>query len=224
MMESDSDGGCQDLDLCRQEFLDIRSNEILRKYGGKDDNKALKEIIKVGAALYHTYDAMLPALTRVINGNSSAHLLTLYISSGVGPCDGLGRGKYNCATNEYSFADSGFHSDFQDNENNQLFHVWPYIANVGGKYSFGGVGLTVAQFRNWYHETREKGSGASWNDYFMSQAGMEIGVGIANGEIAPDELADFVFWRLGPDGPGSNGMVDSYTTKYGPLYVPSITP
>lgn len=219
MVESDSDGGCQEFHKCRQEYLTRRSTEILKSLGGKDDNKAMRDIIKTGESVFHEYKDLLPALTEIFNGTNSAHMLTIYASTGTGPCGGLGRGEYDCPTNDYSFGDTGFHPDFQDNGNNQLFHVWPYIANVGGKYSFGGVGLSVAQFANWYHE-HENNSGSSWNDYFMSQAGMEIGVAIANGEIAPNELADFVYWRLGPDGGGSNGMVDSYNIKPGPLYVP----
>jgi hypothetical protein len=196
----------------------------LKNLGGKDDSRALRDIIGVGESVFHEYGDLLPALTEIFNGNNSANMLTILVSAGAGPCEGIGRGKYDCAENEYSFGDTGFHEDFQDNGNNQLFHVWPYIANVGGAYSFGGAGLTAAQGANWFHEKIQGGDGASWNDYFMSQAGMEIGVGIVNGDIAPSELADYVYWRLGPEGPGSYGLVDYYTQTYGPLYVPSIAP
>ena len=226
MVKSDGDGGCQSSHKCRQEYLTRRSAEILKSLGGKDDNKAMRDIIKTAESVFHEYKDLLPALTEVFNGNNSAHMLTILVSAGAGPCDGLGRGTYDCPTNDYAFGDSGFHPDFWDNGNNQLFHVWPYIANVGGSYSLGGVGLTVAQGANWFHEyvtsqlSHKTDDGASWNDYFMSQAAMEIGVAIANGEVAPQELADFVYWRLGPQGPGSGGMVDLYTMTKGPLYEP----
>src|SRR6266545_165961 len=66
----------------------------LRRYGGKDDNKALREIIEVGVYLFPEYDALLPALTEIFNGNHTADMLTIYTSSGADPCGELGRGKY----------------------------------------------------------------------------------------------------------------------------------
>jgi hypothetical protein len=223
-------GGCQDYHKCRQEFLTRRSQEILKKLGGKDDAKAMRDIIKVGESLFHNYKDLLPALTQTFDGVYSADVFTLYKAYKADRCAGVGRGIIDCPTNQYTFGDSGFHEDFSDNGNNQIFHVWPYIANVGSSNSFGGAGLSVSQFGNWFHETatswlsNRTNNGASWNDYFMAQAGMEIGVHVANGEILPSELADFVYWRLGPEGPGSSGMVDSYNQNPGPLFVPSVFP
>ena len=153
--------------------------------------------------LFHEYDDLLPALTQVFNGTNSADMVTLMRGFGVDRCAGLGRGENDCPENQYVFGDSGFHEDFWDHGTNQIFHVWPYIANTGGAYSFGGAGLSIAQFGNFFHEKfaswwfKRTDFGASWNDYFLSQAGMEIGVAITNGEIAPNELADYVYRRLG---------------------------
>jgi hypothetical protein len=62
------------------------------------------------------------------------------------------------------------------------------------------------------------GWGTSWNDFVLSEAGMEIGILITNQAITPTELADVIREKIGTYGTGSNGVLQIYENQYGPLY------
>lgn len=210
--------------------LQFMGQDLVIKLTEVADNQqifpAMAQIVEVGVVLYDTYDELLPELNNVFMGFRNVSFLTLLQGGkgGYGGCAGLGRGQKDCPSNTYYFQDRGFHADFRDG-GNQVYHVWPYIANVGGKLSLGGIGLSFAQLGNYYHEiieSRQKRGGApgsSWQDYFLSEAGMEIGVLIATGDLPITNFADHLRWRLGSEGPGSYGKTDMYQTQFGPLNV-----
>jgi hypothetical protein len=146
-----------------------------------------------------------------------------------GGCDGVGRSKHDCEGNSYSFGDSGFHKDFQDGDN-QLFHLWGYIAQTYSNPAFVEFNTVIGIVGNVYHEigqsvlNKDDGWGTSWNDYALSEAGMSIGTQLSRGEIFGYGLGDYLRKRLrdkdpvtGSPGPGSGGKVDTYMKRWGPL-------
>jgi RHS repeat-associated protein len=214
-------------------YLWNRSEEILKKYGGKNDLKAMTKIIDAGSRVYGDYDTLLPALSGVFLGSDTYGPGTLWAAKGTG-CAGVGREPHDCAGASDYFSDTGFHSDFQD-EHNQLFHVWAYIANTSSPGSSNIVGLIIASFANGFHEVDQsniakigqvfgnqammgKGWGTSWQDYTLSLAGIYIGSLITDQVVTPSELAGTISSIIGSQGPGSNGLMQMYQRTYGPLY------
>ena len=210
-------GGCQDPVTCRQQWLQRRSEEILVTYGHTDDASALNQIFDAAESIYGTYDRILPALTGILNNVEESNVMTIYHASvqAKNGCAGLGRNPEECEANEKSgqyFKDTGFHKDFLDGHN-QIFHVWPYISTSAATdislfYPYNvAVGLTVSVTANLYHEIGQPGSQSTWEDYYLSERGMVLGIMAASGMIPPEHFGDVMEFAIGDGGPGSFGMV-----------------
>ena len=215
-------------------YLWDRAESILKRLGGKNDLEAMAKIVEAGARVYKDFDTLLPALSAVFLGVEASGPGTLWAAAqstrNGGGCAGVGRDPRDCSSNEVSFTDTGFHLDFRD-FHNQIFHLWGYIANTAspGDASGGLIGLEEAVLGNIVHEYVQSvianmgtgdslGWGTSWNDFVLSEAGMEIGVLITNQAITPSELAGVIRDRIGSNGLGSNGVLQVYENQYGPLY------
>ncbi len=128
----------------------------------------------------------------------------------------------NALTGRY-WEDAGFHPDFRD-LHNQPYHTWAYIRQTcrrgrpwPERLAWLVAARTVGEAGNIWHEVidsyqaewyHRRGMGNSWQDYFLGEAGREIGVLITAGVIrSPSETGDLMRRRLGPSGPGSYGLV-----------------
>lgn len=185
--------------------LFIKADQILKDYGhGPEPNpeandlEAMAKIVEKAADIYDgDWDQMLPALTGIFNGvqmSGPGTLITSALNSD--RCAGVGRSTRDCPSNQYSFGDVGFHPDFRDGDN-QLYHVWAYIAETAtpGKRPLDGFGYIIGNIANGFHEVIQAVlgidlDGTSWEDYFLSVEGMEIGMQIANGTISPYNLGN----------------------------------
>ncbi len=137
------------------------------------------------------------------------------------------------------FGDEGFHKDFAEG-GNQVLHSWQYI-NIYGNILPGGynpAGFDAAgQIGNVWHEWSESiygrihNSGSrvfgykpktfpdgNWKDFVLSEAAMDIGSSIASGENSIYELGNLIRTGFGESG-GSNGRLQAYRLKWGPLVV-----
>jgi hypothetical protein len=208
--------------------LGYQAERTLALLGGKNDLEAMARIIFAAARLYQQWDPFMQALSQIFLGTGHAGAGTLISAVAAGGCGGLGREPRDCPGNTIYFSDTGFHPDFRD-EHNQIYHVWGYIAET---YKGNIVGKGLAHIGNEVHEFAQSklqelfdglnidsdiGWGTSWQDYVLSEAGMQIGALIADEAITPAELAGVVREMLGPSGSGSNGMLDWLTQTYGPL-------
>ncbi|MBI9049672.1 MAG: RHS repeat-associated core domain-containing protein [Anaerolineaceae bacterium] len=212
--------------ISRAGSLKTVAQAIVKDLGTVNDLEGMAIIAEVGASMYKTWDKLLPELSKVFNGTSPILPETALIEGALADrCAGVGREPHDCPTNTSYFLDSGFHEDFQD-EHNQPFHVWANIAQTAYPYGNNAEftqGRALGGWANFIHDpvqswlNIEDGWGTSWEDYFLSEAGWEIGELITDQTIQPDELADTLRSQLGPDGPGSNGFVPLYNRKYGPL-------
>jgi hypothetical protein len=116
------------------------------------------------------------------------------------------------------FGGTGFHEDFTES-GNQVFHFWPYLANSVK----GLLGVGEAFAANAYHEVyeglipqkSENGTGydvqhnGSSADYALSSVAIGIGLRVQLGTLSIDELPKYLRIRLGPEGPGSHGFVQT---------------
>jgi RHS repeat-associated protein len=212
--------------ISRGGSLQTVAQAIVKDLGTVNDLEAMAIIVEVGASMYKTWNNLLPELSKVFNGTSPSLPVTSLIEGAFADkCAGIGREPHDCPTNTSYFLDSGFHMDFQD-KHNQPFHVWANISQTSslkGNRSDYIQGRTLGWWGNVIHDPVQSllnidgGWGTSWEDVFLSEAGWEIGELITNQTIQPDELANTLRDRLGPNGPGSNGLVPYYYQKYGPL-------
>jgi len=121
-------------------------------------------------------------------------------------CNGWGRDPLDCNANydrssgtsrRYWLQDTGFHSDYRD-YHNQVFHFWASVAAVGeytdelGTFlsaSITYVGLQV------FHEGIEAAlehQGATWQDYALTEMGLNLGQRIASGRITPLQAGNWM--------------------------------
>jgi hypothetical protein len=120
-------------------------------------------------------------------------------------CNGIGRDPHDCSANQSRphFQDRGFHPDFQDSHN-QPYHAWGFVAqSVDFGYSpvswnpayksSTHSGVMIGHLGNITHELAQSalsrdpeglGWGTSWQDYYLSHAGMNIGLAVSIGEIS----------------------------------------
>jgi hypothetical protein len=196
--------------------------DILRQLGGVNDLEAMARIADAYARLYPSWELFLSQMSNTFLGVpvfGPATLVEAAIATRLNGCIGKGREPHDCPANEGQpyFQDTGFHLDYQDGHN-QPYHVWGFIAQTA--YPFDEYthlsGVCFAHAGNIFHDiiqsrrflAHEDGYGASWQDYFLSLAGIEIGSAISYGVIeSPQELGRVLLKRLGPDGPGSSGSV-----------------
>jgi hypothetical protein len=159
--------------------------------------------------------AYLSLMTRIIMGVDSSPLSPLAAVTNGDKCSGWGRDPGDCPENEITglfLLDSGFHSDYQD-KNNQVFHFWASVDAVGGASSETGmlarnalvfIGLQV------FHEgiqgvligTPLGDPGSSWEDYALTDRGMLIGTGLAMEYFQPSEVGDRIRNMLSQPWPG----------------------
>ena len=184
------------------------ANQILDKLGGKDDLEAMAQIIEVGASLFDTWDELMPALSDIFLGLPRSGPGTLPWAAAVGD------------SSRFEFKDTGFHTDFRDGYN-QVFHFWSYVAETAGLGKANRLISTLSSAAgNYFHEIIQSLAnvgGTSWQDFSLSVAGIKVGQAINSGAVSITGLSDYVRDVLSPTGPGSNGMTDYYTNKWGPL-------
>jgi hypothetical protein len=195
--------------------------DMLNELGGKDDLEAMARIIDKAAAIYGTYEFMIPALSEVFLGISESNPLTLLNATGADPCAALGREPKDCSFNseDGSFWDEGFSEDYRDGHN-QIYHFWAYLATTAStEMSIGGyaLGYYTTQGGNFLHEILAVGdpSGATWQDYALAQAGINTGVMISFGMISPNELGDYVRNVLGTNSAPYVGPLIQYVPLWG---------
>ncbi len=192
---------------------------VLRDLGRVNDLEGQATISDLTASVYPEWGEFLPEMGEAFVGTRTTGPTALAAAALAGGCAGLGREPHDCPSNEYYFADTGFHPDFQDTRN-QPYHVWGYIAQTatpGRPLTYvPGVALGIAG--NLFHEIGqsvlgstlgwfEHGWGTSWQDYTL----------ITNQAITPAELGDVMRSRLGPQGPGSRGRTQLLEQTLGPL-------
>jgi hypothetical protein len=236
------DPACLETDAEVKAYTRMEARRIQVKYNEIDDLEAMAQISDMYAAFYPDWDTFLSQMTWTFNGSEtygpSALVMAVVnnvLAAGKGnACDGVGRDPHDCRANDGlpHFRDIGFHPEFQDGHN-QPYHAWGFIAQAvdfnWDPYNRESVhlGFAVGHFGNVVHELvqsalssdpKKLGWGTSWQDYYLSHAGMEIGLAISLGGIsAPSELGDILRYKLGPDGPGSNGAVSRTEQQWGPL-------
>jgi hypothetical protein len=170
----------------------------------------MTSIVRKAAKLYKTFDKMIPALSDVFLGVGESNPATIWHAAHADPCAAVGRAVTDCAANANTgaFADTGFHKDFRDTFS-QPFHFWAYLAtsaNTDGASGPGSYlpGRIVGNAANVYHEiVQPDGAGATWQDYALARAGMNIGTLINLGAIGPNDLANTIEDYVGVGGPGA---------------------
>ncbi len=150
-------------------------------------------------------------LSSVFLGTEESNSLTVYNAAfgDIDQCMAVGRDVKDCAANveEGSFLDYGFHPDFQDGAS-QPFHFWAFLATTANTEGVGPAsyvpGRVVGNIANTVHEiVRPEGVGATWQDYALSRAGMNIGTLVNMGVVPPDQLGNTIRDYLGANGPGA---------------------
>jgi hypothetical protein len=198
-------GGCD-----REEELVSYAAETVKRLGKKNDLLAMTRIIEKASKLYRTNEEMIPALSYVFLGIRESNPATLLHALHANPCVAIGREIRDCPANAQRgvFGDTGFNKDFRDTFS-QPFHFWAYVAtsaNTEGATGPGSYlpGRIVSNVGNTYHEIiQPDGAGATWQDYALARAGMNIGTLINLGVVGPDQLAGTINDYLGEGGPGA---------------------
>lgn len=212
--EQIDDGGCQNLNRCKTEFLRRRASEIvksLKRNKDRDDLEAMAEIVDTGARIFKDYDELMPALSGIFLGIEESNSLTVWNAAfgGADPCAAVGRDERDCPANAQrgAFGDAGFNRDFQDGFS-QPFHFWAYVAtaaNTEGKGPASYVpGQIIGNAANITHEMIwPDGPGATWQDFALARAGMNIGTLVNLGMVPPDQLGNTIRTYVGAGGPGA---------------------
>ena len=203
------------------------AESLVRDLGGLNDLEAMATIADVAAVTLRSWDAILPALSHIFLGvetSGPGTLIKAALSSHANGCAGVGREPHDCGGATDYFKDSGFHDEFKDGHN-QPYHVWGYIAETAspGQPLGWAAGVAFSVWGNTFHERIQDelnwdgGWGTSWQDYYLSYAGMEIGTLITDQSITPAELGNVLRDRLGPNGNGSYGCAPLAEQVLGPL-------
>ena len=169
-------------------YLQLYAGHKVVELGGVNDLEAMADIIDKADEIYgDDRNGFLNGLTKVFNGVSYSGVETVWDAAYYNACRGIGRGPDDGCGNVHYFSDTGFHKVFSD-EKNQLFHVWAYIATS----ATGDHGFSVSEAANFFHERLQSDSGASWQDYYLGLAGMEIGYKLYTGDIKQSQLGKAV--------------------------------
>jgi RHS repeat-associated protein len=196
--------------------------DILRRWGGVNDLEAMAQISDAYAQLYPSWTSFLEEMSLTFLGVRTfgpGTLIKAALATRQDGCIGVGREPRDCSANEEGpyFLDTGFHIDYRDGHN-QPYHVWGFIAETAFPLDLkhAATGGCIAHAGNIFHDiiqshlflNTDNSYGTSWQDYFLSLAGIEIGSGISSKLIvSPSELGRVLRDRLGPDGPGSRGAI-----------------
>lgn len=207
MCASDNEGGCD-----KKEELWNYAFDTVEKLAGKNDLKAMTDIVRKAEKLYKTFDKMIPALSGIFLGIEESNPDTILHARSADRCAAIGRPE--CPANETTemFYDEGFNRNFQDGFS-QPFHFWAYLvtaANTEGAGKPGGylAGQIMGNVGNIIHEIIiPDGAGATWQDYALARAGMNIGGMINKGEMQPNELAGIINDQLGTAGPRADYVI-----------------
>lgn len=202
---------------CKKQLGDFATKK-LKELGGSNDLEAMTQIVEKAAKLYKNYEDMIPALSQIFLGIEESNYLTVYnaATDNPNPCAAIGRPECN---SDLYFEDAGFHRDFQDGLS-QPFHFWAYLATSANAQGSGPAsylpGRVVSHAANVYHEYYQinvvriqklnlnlHDSGATWQDYALARAGMNIGTLVNMGTVSPDQLGNTIRRVLGDEGPGA---------------------
>jgi RHS repeat-associated protein len=121
-----------------------------------------------------------------------------------------------------NFGDTGFHVNYRDRQN-QPYHFW---ANVNTTAQGGTVGEGIGLVANIIHEMADptealktpQERGTSWEDYFLSLKGMQMGLMLRSGELTVDQAGGWMRATLSaPAGP----LYDSFKSL-GTAWWPSV--
>ncbi len=217
-MDDGWEGGCNDVNSCKHEYLRGTAIVLLTRLGGRNDLEAMAQIVDYAAYLYGNYQQMMPMLSGIFLGLEQSNSITVFNAAfrDYNACNlAIGREQNDCKTEDgRSFKDLGFHPDFRDNHN-QLFHFWAYVSTTAAtetRWDFVyspliPPGVTVSLLANNYHEIIAPDDQASWEDYALAVYGVQTGMLIRYGIIPPDQLGNYLRDMLGEDGPGSGGAV-----------------
>ena len=172
-------------------------------------------IVDRAADLYQNFEDMIPALSGIFLGIEESNPGTINHARFANACVAVGRDtedleKAGCPEliELGTFGDEGFHQDFQDGKS-QPFHFWAYFATAANTWGMGRpggypAGQITGDVANILHEIIfPDGNGATWQDYALSRAGMNLGGLVNLGVIPPNQLGNFMRYYLGTDGPGA---------------------
>jgi hypothetical protein len=212
--EAESNGNCMNSKKLKLWNFAV---DTLNDLGGKDDLEAVARIVDKSAKIYGSFEKMIPALSEIFSGVNESNSLTIYHAFLADKCAALGRD--DCWANKAGgvFGDKGFHEDFQDGFS-QPFHFWSFLATAANTEGVGPAnyipGRVVGNAANEFHERIAPSLvrllypstvdvGATWQDYALSRAGMNIGTLVNIGAIQPSQLGDTIRNYVGPGGPGA---------------------
>ena len=132
-MDDGWEGGCNDVNSCKHEYLRGTAIVLLTRLGGRNDLEAMAQIVDYAAYLYGNYQQMMPMLSGIFLGLEQSNSITVFNAAfrDYNACNlAIGREQNDCKTEDgRSFRDLGFHPDFRDNHN-QLFHFWAYVSTT----------------------------------------------------------------------------------------------
>lgn len=109
--------------------------------------------------------------------------------------------------NLVNFGDTGFNPNYRDGHN-QPYHFW---ANVNTTAQGGNLGQGIGLVANVVHEMADPSEalkapqerGTSWEDYFLSLKGLEMGQMLRSGALTVDQAGSWMQANLSaPAGPG----------------------
>lgn len=108
----------------------------------------------------------------------------------------IGVGVFGYTTQEVKLGKGGWNADYDDNSNNQAFHVWSYVNTVA---QGGNPGVLLSATANAYHECWDPfdSEGRSTQDANLAWAGVILGYAINTDRYSPDVIADWIDTWLG---------------------------
>ena len=188
----------------KEEELWNYAEKTFKRLRGKKELEAVARIVIKSHYLFRTYDEMIPRLSEIFLGIRESNSRTVYnaVFHNPDPCSAIGRPNPNAF-----FGDEGFHEDFRDRQS-QPFHFWAYLATAANTEGAGPasylLGRIVSNIANNIHEIIwTDGPGATWQDYTLARAGMNIGTLVNIGAVPPDQLGNTIRDYIGTDGPGA---------------------
>ena len=193
----------------KDEELVAFADKTVLDYGGKNDLEAVARIVDKAARLYVTYGEMIPALSTIFLGIQESNPLTLINAVGANECAATGREPKDCGSNSAGEViwDTGFHREFRDGHS-QAYHFWAYLATTASTdISVGGpiLGYYLGQAGNFVHEIMglPDPSGATWQDFALSEEAMNIGLLVSFGLIEPSNLGNYIRAHVGTQSDGA---------------------
>ena len=92
-------------------------------------------------------------------------------------------------------SEGGWNADYDDNTDNQAFHVWSYVNTVA---QGGDLGIVLSASANTFHECWDlTDPGRTTQDYDLAWAGVILGYAINTNRYSPDEIPGWIDTWLG---------------------------